>query len=94
MFDPSAEKFAALGENQIAYIKAIRSEEVAFLSAQAPLLPAGYRVFVLYAADGTPLQRSICGRLLVSGRNAHRALEYSCGPWCDVGWRNSRRSRR
>jgi hypothetical protein len=38
MFDPSAEKFAALGENRIAYIKAIRAEEVAFLSAQAPLL--------------------------------------------------------
>jgi hypothetical protein len=50
----SAERFAA-GENRIAYIRAIRSEEVAFLSAEAPLLPAGYRVFVLYAADGTPI---------------------------------------
>jgi hypothetical protein len=63
MFDPSAmpgpamsaEKLATLGENRIAYIKAIRSEEVAFLCAEAPLLPAGYRVFVLYAADGTPI---------------------------------------
>jgi hypothetical protein len=63
MFDPSAmpgpamsdERFATLGENRMAYIKAIRSEEVAFLSAEAPLLPAGYRVFVLYAADGTPI---------------------------------------
>jgi hypothetical protein len=63
MFDPSAmpgpamsaERFATLGENRIAYIRAIRSEEVAFLSAEAPLLPAGYRVFVLYAADGTPI---------------------------------------
>jgi hypothetical protein len=25
------------------------------LCAEAPLLPAGYRVFVLYAADGTPI---------------------------------------
>ena len=62
MFDPSAmprpamsaERFAALGEN-MAYIKAIRSEEVAFLCAEAPLLPAGHRVFVLHAADGTPI---------------------------------------
>jgi hypothetical protein len=63
MFDPSAmpgpamsaERLATLGENRIAYIKAIRSEEVAFLCAEAPLLAAGYCVFVLYAADGTPI---------------------------------------
>jgi hypothetical protein len=63
MFDPSAmprpamstETFAALGENRVAYIRAIRSEEVAFLCAEAPLLPAGHRVFVLHAADGTPI---------------------------------------
>ena len=63
MFDASAmprpamstERFAALGENRLAYIRAIRSEEVAFLCAEAPLLPPGYRVFVLYAADGTPI---------------------------------------
>ena len=63
MFDPSAmprpamsaERFAALGENRVAYIRAIRSEEVAFLSAEAPLLAPGYRVFVLHAADGSPL---------------------------------------
>jgi hypothetical protein len=51
----SAENLAALGENRLAYIRAIRSEEVAFLCAEAPLLPPGYRVFVLYAADGTPI---------------------------------------
>jgi hypothetical protein len=51
----SAESLAALGENRLAYIRAIRSEEVAFLCAEAPLLPPGYRVFVLYAADGTPI---------------------------------------
>ena len=61
MFDPQAasavspEMLATLGENRIAYIKAIRSEEVAFLSADAPLLAPGYRVFVLHAADGTPM---------------------------------------
>ena len=61
MFDPQAasavsrEMLATLGENRVAYIKAIRSEEVAFLSADAPLLAPGYRVFVLHAADGTPM---------------------------------------
>ena len=51
----SPEMFAALGENRLAYIKAIRSEEVAFLCADAPLLPPGHRVFVLHAADGSPI---------------------------------------
>jgi hypothetical protein len=51
----SHEQLATLGENRIAYIKAIRSEEVAFLCADAPMLPAGHRVFVLHAADGTPI---------------------------------------
>jgi len=51
----SAERFAALGESQIAYIRTIRSEEVAFLCAEAPLLAPGHQVFVLYAANGTPI---------------------------------------
>jgi hypothetical protein len=61
MFDPSAagqmspQSFALLGENRLAYITAMRSEQVAFLSAEAPLLAPGYQVFVLHAADGTPI---------------------------------------
>ena len=58
MLDPSAmspEMLATLGENRLAYIKAVRSEQVAFLSPEAPLLAPGYRVFVLHAADGTPI---------------------------------------
>jgi len=61
MFDRSAvglmspETFATLGENRLAYITAVRSEDVALLCAEAPLLAPGYRVFVLYGADGTPL---------------------------------------
>ena len=51
----SHEQLAALGGNRVAYIKAIRSEEVAFLCADAPILPAGHCVFVLHAADGTPI---------------------------------------
>ena len=45
MFDPAArrmpmspETLATLGENRVAYIKAIRSEDVAFLCAEAPML--------------------------------------------------------
>lgn len=62
MFDPSAtrlglpsEMFSAQGENRLAYVKAIRSEDVALLCADAPVLEPGYVVYVLHASDGTPI---------------------------------------
>ena len=70
----SAERFAALGENRLAYIRAIRSEEVAFLCAEAPLLPPGHRVFVLYAADGTPIMLAD-SREAAMADAAHREIE-------------------
>lgn len=51
----SSEAFAVLGGNEIAYIKATRSEDVAYLCPEAPMLAPGQSVFVLHAADGTPL---------------------------------------
>ena len=47
--------FARLGAGSLAYVRVHRSEEVGFLHAGAPLLPAGRTVFVLHAADGCPL---------------------------------------
>jgi len=49
------EAFAALGGARMAYIRAARSEEVAFICPDAPLLAPGQQVFVLHAADGTPM---------------------------------------
>lgn len=47
--------FAAFGGARLAYVRAARSEDVAFLCPDAPLLAPGERVFVLHAADGTPI---------------------------------------
>ena len=62
MFDPSAirlgmpsEMFAAQGDNRLAYVKAIRSEDVALLCEDAPVLEPGHVVYVLHASDGTPI---------------------------------------
>ena len=49
------EALAHLGEGQIAYVKAIRSEDVANLFPQAPDLAPGLKLFALHAADGTPI---------------------------------------
>jgi hypothetical protein len=52
---PTAEALAHLGDGRIAYIKPIRSEQVAKLFPQAPQVAPGMLLFALHAADGTPI---------------------------------------
>jgi hypothetical protein len=51
----SPEALALLGGGKIAYVKAIRSEDVAAMFPQAPQLQPGLQLFSLHAADGTPI---------------------------------------
>jgi hypothetical protein len=51
----SPEALALLGGGRIAYVKAIRSEDVPALFPQAPELEPGLQLFALHAADGTPM---------------------------------------
>jgi hypothetical protein len=51
----SPEALAHLGDGQIAYIKAIRSEDVPAMFPQAPEIAPGLQLFALLAADGTPI---------------------------------------
>ena len=46
---------SAVPSKRFGYIKEIRSEYVGFLSAEAPMLSPGHRVFVLHDEDGSPL---------------------------------------
>jgi hypothetical protein len=46
---------AHLGDGRLAYVKAIRSEDVAHMFPQAPTLEPGIELFALHAADGTPI---------------------------------------
>jgi hypothetical protein len=46
--------FASLGGSAIGYVRQMRSEEAEILYPQVQLIP-GLTVFVLHAADGTPL---------------------------------------
>ena len=50
-------EFAALGEGQLAYVRPIRSEDVArvFPQADASDLKSGLQLFVLLSADGSPI---------------------------------------
>ena len=51
----SLEALASLGEGQLAYVKQIRSEDVAKMFPQAPQIAPGMKLFSLHAADGTPI---------------------------------------
>lgn len=51
----SNQAFAALGKGRLAYIKGTRSELIGFLCPAAPMLVPGRHVFVLHAADGSPI---------------------------------------
>jgi len=53
LMSPAA--FASLGGDSVAYVRQMRSEDAEFLYPQAPRLIPGLTVFVLHAADGTPL---------------------------------------
>lgn len=47
--------FASLGEGQIAYVKAISSDEVRRIFPQAPELAPGLELFALLSASGAPI---------------------------------------
>jgi hypothetical protein len=49
------EALAHLGDGRLAYVKAIRSEDVANLFPRAPKIEPGIQLFSLHAADGTPI---------------------------------------
>ena len=54
-FTISPEALALMGGGKIAYVKAVKSEDVPAMFPQAPHLQAGLQLFALHAADGTPI---------------------------------------
>jgi hypothetical protein len=64
------EALASLGGGRIAYVKAIRSEDVKTLFPEAPQIAPGLQLFALHAADGTPI-------MLTDSREAAEANAWS-----------------
>jgi len=54
-FDNSPKSTGLEGANGLAYVRAIRSEDVRSLFPQAPALQPGMELFALLAGDGTPI---------------------------------------
>ncbi len=51
----SPEALALLGGGKIAYVRAVRSEDVPAMFPQVQPLEPGMQLFTLHAADGTPM---------------------------------------
>jgi hypothetical protein len=49
------EILAQLGVAKVAYVKPVRSDDIARMFPQAPELPPGLDLFALISADGTPI---------------------------------------
>jgi hypothetical protein len=67
----STEAFAHLGGGRIAYVKAIRSEDVRGLFPQAPELAPGMQLYALHAADGTPIMLTDSRESAVANARTH-----------------------
>jgi hypothetical protein len=67
----SPEALAHLGDGQIAYVKAIRSEDVQTLFPQAPLIAPGMKLFALHAADGTPIMLTDSREAAIASASRH-----------------------
>lgn len=65
------EAFAVLGGGHVAYVRTIRSEDVASLFPQAPELAPGQTLFTLHAADGTPIMLTDSREAALANALAH-----------------------
>lgn len=54
-FDNGSADTGPVAAERVAYVRAIRSEDVQRLFPQAPALEPGMQLFALLSADGTPI---------------------------------------
>jgi hypothetical protein len=51
----TTDEFAHLGQGAVAYVKAIKSDDVSRLFPQVPEIPDGLDLYMLLGADGLPI---------------------------------------
>ncbi len=68
----TTEALAHLGDGEIAYVKVIRSEDAPALFPEVPEIRSGLKLFVLHAADGTPIMLTDSREAAVANATSHR----------------------
>lgn len=71
------EALAGLGGGEIAYVRSIRSEDVASLFPQAPQIAPGMTLFTLHAADGTPIMLTDSREAALANAMEHQLVTVS-----------------
>jgi hypothetical protein len=64
-------ELASLGGGRLAYVKAMRSEDVNRVFPEAPALQPGVTLFALVAADGSPIAVTMSRDAAVASALAH-----------------------
>ncbi|MAA99350.1 MAG: NADH oxidase [Stappia sp.] len=64
-------EFKELGAGQIAYVKPMKSEDLAALFPDAPEVEPGLRLWVLLNADGTPIMLSDSRDVAIANAEEH-----------------------
>ncbi|HEY8269083.1 MAG TPA: DUF1150 domain-containing protein [Xanthobacteraceae bacterium] len=82
VMDPKApvftsEALAALGGGRIAYVRALRSEDVGTIFPQAPNMAPGLQLFSLHAADGTPIMLTDTREAALANAREHELVTLS-----------------
>lgn len=67
----SPEALALLGGGRIAYVKAVRSEDLKGMFPNAPDLQPGLQLFALHSADGTPIMVTESREAAIAGAFTH-----------------------
>lgn len=67
----SPQELAALGGGQVAYVKAMSSDEVNRLYPNAPDLQPGMKLFALLSADGSPIMLTDSKDAAIAGAWEH-----------------------
>ena len=75
VFTPEA--LAALGGGRIAYVRALRSEDVSTIFPQAPTMAPGLQLFSLHAADGTPIMLTDTREAALANAREHELVTLS-----------------
>ena len=75
VFTPEA--LAALGGGRIAYVRALRSEDVSTMFPQAPTIAPGLKLFSLHAADGTPIMLTDSREAALANAREHELVTLS-----------------
>ena len=82
VMDPKApvftsEALAALGGGRIAYVRALRSEDVSTIFPQAPHMAPGLQLFSLHAADGSPIMLTDTREAALANAREHELVTLS-----------------